>query len=257
MPRCLVPVLLLLPALASGQSVVVPAAYANAEARSLGEVPGFTGRFRMQVVVDGSTLSSLAGRSLDGIWLRRDRQFDRAYPASWAQLRVGVSHARTTPSTASPAFIANHAAVPSIVFDGNLTLPSSLPTPPPYPWQSPFAVRIPFTPTFAYAGGPLCLEFEGEVGAPQGTLWPVDFFQELSAATAATKLGCRLLAEQLGRPDTSAAALSQEALSLRASGAAASLPGQRRRLESVVEARRFEAPEAHWQHGAESRRAVW
>lgn len=174
--------LLALTAPALAQTSVVPSSASNTEAISRGRIAGFSERSRMQVLYSSLALSSLGQKEITAIWFRRDQIFGHSYQSSTSSITVSVSAAQRFTTNASQAFADNRGPTPSIVFDGLIDLPANSSPPQPAPWDSIYAVRIPFSNPFPYFGSDLCVEIEGEpLTAPPGFYWSVDYEHEAPA----------------------------------------------------------------------------
>lgn len=152
---------------------VVPTGLAHAEGPSSFGVPGVAhGALRIQIVVGATELTPLVGRSLTGLWLRRDTSWEEALPSASGGVEVRIGAAARSPDAAEPNFATN---LPSsvLVFDDTLELPAS-------PaagegntsWSVDQTVRIPFQTPFPYRGGDLAIEFLRTGTA--STFWPAD-----------------------------------------------------------------------------------
>jgi hypothetical protein len=158
--------------------VFVPPSCAQLDGRSLGAWPGLSQRFRMQVLLKGTSLSSLANRTIAGIAVRRDGQYLPAHAGGRASVVISLSHARLAPDAASPAFAANRGLDATEVFRGEIVVPDApaLTHRDQVTWQSPHAIEFLFTTSFSYRGGDLCLEVEGSpVAAATSPWWPIDY----------------------------------------------------------------------------------
>ncbi len=169
------------------QAIVIPAIYDTQEAGSVTDVAGFSDAFRQQLLVRDDLLEQAAGKQIDGLWLRRNHSLGATVQAETASITVTVSDNARHPAAPARAFAQNHGASPAVVFSGTLPLPSSAAITPPYPWQSPYAVRIPFSPGWRYQAGHLCIEIEGTpLSGLSGANWWVDAFVETTGSAVTT-----------------------------------------------------------------------
>ncbi len=111
--------------------------------------------------------------------------------AATGNLKLSLSHAAVPPSATDLVFANNRGPTPVVVLDRSVNMPPTPVPPVPVPWVAPFAVRIHFDNPFVYAGGDLCVEFEGELqsSGPEG--WWFDFEKETNtAAVSRFGAGC-------------------------------------------------------------------
>jgi hypothetical protein len=168
--------------LAAQQMHVVPAALANQEGPSSFGVPGPAhSALRIQVIVGASELTPIIGKSLTGLWLRRDTSWEEALPAASGQVAVRIGHAARSPALAEPDFAAN-LPTPLLVFDGALAVPAApAVTEGSVAWSIDQTVRVPFQSPFVYSGGDLAIEFERTGTA--STFWPADGTEDTVSGT--------------------------------------------------------------------------
>jgi len=159
-------------------AVVLPTTCQQSDGRSGGAWPGFTQRFRMQMLLHERPLRPLRGLVLRSVAVRRDGQYQKAHAGGRADVTITMSHAAVAPDRAHEAFASNRGPDARVVFQGRVQLPDA----PPLlrrddvSWQLPHVVEFPFTSGFSYQGGPLCLEIDG---APDPTAtarwWRIDY----------------------------------------------------------------------------------
>jgi hypothetical protein len=172
----------------NAQDVVIPSTHASLDGNGLGEAPGFTQRFRQQVVIAETALSGLVGRSIRELRFRRDGQYDKPLTGGRVNLTVRLSTLSQPVGATSPTFAYNQPAG-TLVFQGTVVLPSSpaLQTRNEPTWESPHAVVIPFTTYFAYAGGQLVIDLQGTPDPTVATSWwPVDVHYDGTRGSATT-----------------------------------------------------------------------
>lgn len=163
------------------QDLIVPGAHASLDAPGVGDVPGFMQRFRQQIILDGDLFTARTGQSIHAITFRRDGKDQRAFSGGRARLKVIVSAGGNGPRDAVASFSANHGAASAVVFDGEVQIPASpaLTDRNAATWQSPHAVSLTFSTPYAYSGGPICIDIEGEpVTGASAEWWPVDSFTQ-------------------------------------------------------------------------------
>src|SRR5262249_22240631 len=179
---------ILLSALASAQTVTVPAGYDQVDAPSAGFVAGIHIRMREQYLFADALLRPLAGKTIAGITFRRDAGQASPLTGGLAQLEVSVSTAAARVEAPAPTFAANHGLDRTVVFTGPVTVPSS-PAVPANPWDANATVSIQFQTAFPYAGGSLCVEVTGspDPTRPAG-YWPFDHVRQ-DPGGAVTSLG--------------------------------------------------------------------
>lgn len=165
------------------QMHVVPLDLANQEGSSSFGVPGPAHRaLRIQVIVGASELVPLIGKSLTGLWLRRDTSWEEALPAASAHVAIRVGSAARSPSSAEPSFATN-LPTSTLVFDGTIELPAApAVTEGSVSWGADQTVRFAFRTPFPYFGGDLAIEFE-RTGTPT-TFWPADATEDQVSGTA-------------------------------------------------------------------------
>lgn len=192
--RCLLlPVAIALGVAALAQSsLVIPAAYATSDAVSYLWIPGASRDVRQQTLIGASHLTSLVGRALTALELRRTAA-NEIYQGGVAQLTVSLSTPPNTPLSCSQAFAANIGCNSLQVFSGTVTLPTSPPeTGPAVSWTPANIVRIVFQTPFTYLGGTLCVDVIGHAVAGQNAdWWMADAeFEDISGATLEIGQGC-------------------------------------------------------------------
>lgn len=197
------PVLLLLAAWlpAQTQFTVVPAACAGADATSHLWIAGASADLRQQTLIGPSHLTTLVGRTLLALELRRSAA-NETYAGGTAHLVVRLSTAPRPPLRGSPTFAQNVGSDEVQVFAGAVALPTSAPEPgPAVPWTPANVVRIPFTAPFVYLGGTLCVDVTGQA-QPGLTAdwWMADaVFEDLAGTAAPGGAGCGPYGGPLGQ----------------------------------------------------------
>jgi hypothetical protein len=182
--------LVLLSSGAVAQTVVVPARSASADGDGIGAIPGFTQRFRQQVIYGDGTLTLARGQTVREIRFRRDGQFARALTPGRALIDATMSMTTRSTVDVSAVFAVNHGTAMS-VFSGFVSLPASPaithrndPT-----WDAPYAVGIPLTNAFAYTAGSLIVDLSGTPDTNnRSPWWPVDYHNEAVTGTV-TSIG--------------------------------------------------------------------
>ena len=162
------------------QQVTVPAAFAQADGNGLTELPGFTQRFREQIIFSEQALTALRGRTLVELRARRDGQYAQALTGGRANLTITAAVSPRGLAEASRDFATNVLG-PTTVFQGTITLPDSPaltgrhePT-----FAAPYAVVIPLQVPFAYGGQQLVLDIKGSPDTQATSRWwPVDAHYE-------------------------------------------------------------------------------
>jgi hypothetical protein len=159
---------------------VVPAALSDLEGPSSFGVPGVShSALRIQIVIGASELTPVAGRSLTGLWLRRDTSWEDALPTARGALTVRIGAAAHGPDVAQPSFAAN-LPTSTLVYDGELRAPAAgAVTEGNTSWSADQTVRIPFQTPFVYGGGDLAIEFTRTGTA--ATFWPSDATEDTAA----------------------------------------------------------------------------
>ncbi|MDA0375409.1 MAG: hypothetical protein O2865_16620 [Planctomycetota bacterium] len=171
------------PTVTAQQMHVVPADLASQEGTSSFGVPGPAHRaLRIQVIIGASELVPLIGKSVTGLWLRRDTSWEEELPAASGHVAIRIGSSARSPSSAEPSFAANLPAS-TLVFDGTVQLPAAPAVAEgSVSWSPDQTVRFAFRSAFPYAGGDLALEFE-RTGAPT-TFWPADATEDQVSGTA-------------------------------------------------------------------------
>jgi hypothetical protein len=114
-----------LAASALAQDIVVPAGCVARDGRSNGALAGFTQRFRMQILLDATTLTNLQGREVTGFSVRRDGQDLGAQRGGRVHLVVRVSTLAATRAEPSPVFAQNQGPDVVEVLRGTVNIPDS------------------------------------------------------------------------------------------------------------------------------------
>ena len=180
--------LLALPtALAAQGSLVVPPSFATAEAPGRTALGGMCADQRQQVLVNGTHLQPLLGRSITALWLRRDAQFGDPLAPQAADLVVRLSETPRDADDPANVLAQNHGPAVVQVFQGRVSLPAAPAVAGgPAPWDAQHAVALPFSTPFAYGGGNLCIDIEGRAvrsGTP--CFWPFDAATSFHPGTVA------------------------------------------------------------------------
>ncbi|MFM1871216.1 MAG: hypothetical protein RL398_638 [Planctomycetota bacterium] len=156
---------------AQSQHLTVPAAYATAEANSLEWVAGTSASVRQQTLIGASHLTSMVGRDLTAIEIRR-ASFDQDFQAASMHWTVTLSISSRTPLTCDDAFAANVGPAPVVVFDGTVQAPfSPADATNAVPWSPQNVIRAQFQQPYRYDGGTLCLDIVGTPIAGQTSDW--------------------------------------------------------------------------------------
>lgn len=168
--------------LAAQQMHVVPAALADQEGPASFGVPGPAhNALRIQVIVGASELTPLVGKSLTGLWLRRDTSWEEALPAASGPISLRIGNSARSPALAEPDFATNLPS-PVLVFAGTVQVPAApAVTEGSVSWSVDQSVRIPFQTSFVYTGGDLAIEFERTGTA--ATFWPTDGTEDTVSGT--------------------------------------------------------------------------
>jgi hypothetical protein len=176
----------------SPQFQVVPAAYTNSDAVSYEWIAGASRELRQQTLIGASHLSGMVGRELRALELRRTA-VDEVYQGGTAQLEVRLSISPRTPLDCSPKYLDNVGPQPVLVFQGQVTLPTS----PAHPgsqvaWTPANVVRVPFQVPFVYLGGTLLVDILGTPIAGQtADWWMADAeFEDLKGTAVQVGAGC-------------------------------------------------------------------
>jgi hypothetical protein len=153
------------------QHLVVPASFATNDAPSFNGIAGASSERRQQTLVGPSHLTSLVGRSLSALELRRTAAAE-TYAGGSATLSVTLSIAPHATLACSARFADNVGPNAVQVFDGTVVLPTSPPTAgATVTWTPDNVVRVPFETAFVYPGGTLCVDIVGQPVAGQETNW--------------------------------------------------------------------------------------
>lgn len=156
----------------------VPAAHAAKDAPGFGWLAGLPVGLRQQVVVDARHLAPLRGKTLTGVWLRRDTSDRDALAGGVIDVQVTISsNPKLAADRPDPVFDRNHGRDRTAVFAGRVPVPSSPALGVPRgPWDPRDTIRIGFTRSFVYSAGALCVEIRGRP-VPGGTpkFWPIDY----------------------------------------------------------------------------------
>lgn len=163
---------------ARAQDIVVPPTCATADGAAGGAMAGFSARFRMQVLLESSTLIGLVGREITALVFRRDGQDLRAMTGGQSSLVVRLSTRAPTPAAADATFANNEGSDVAEVFRGVVTLPDApaLSNRNGAGWLREHTVRIPLASTFHYQSGTLCIDIEGTpVTGAASPWWRIDY----------------------------------------------------------------------------------
>jgi hypothetical protein len=184
---------------------VVPNAWDDADAPAMLSVPGITGSERQQILIDASHLAALVGRDITGLLFRRDAGDATALSLATATLTVRMGTSPHAAAAATADFAAN-APQAVLTYQGTLTAPLSPSTEGrPIHWSGADIIEIVFQTPYPYAGGNLCIEFDGVATSPGW--WPIDATEDpASGSVVADGTACGNRAQVLGQTAFVAAA---------------------------------------------------
>lgn len=160
LPSTLASIALLSAVVAAQNHQVIPTTYDQLDANSQLSLPGLGFDGRMQILVDGTALQSLVGRSLTSLSFRRNVSSDPNVALS-GSLRVDVGPASRTIAAPSSTFSDNGIGLTN-VFDGPVSraaLPGLVPVIPSSVDDG--LVEIAFTNPYPYSGGDLLIDLTG------------------------------------------------------------------------------------------------
>ena len=158
-----------------GAQHVVPAGRDAVDGPSIGAFAGASDLMRQQFVIAETHLQPLIGRSLTGLWMRRDFNYPGTLQGSVANLTVRLAVTSFTASTPSASFDSNLGSLPQQVFNGQISVPTS-----PSPsfglpdWSPQNTLRIQFDSSFFYSGGTLVVDVTGQPSGAGSEFWPID-----------------------------------------------------------------------------------
>lgn len=190
--RALISASVSLAALTAQTYEVVPAAYTANDAISFNWVAGASKNVRQQTLVGATHLSSMVGRSIVAIELRRSAK-NEAFAGGSSSLDVKLSISPNAPLDCSSTYANNPGPAPINVFNGTVTFPTSPPViGPSVSWTTNNVVRIPFTTPFPYSGGTLCIDVIGSpIAGQEVNWWMADAeFEDLPGSTNDLGGGC-------------------------------------------------------------------
>lgn len=200
------------PALAA-QTLTIPAEAGSRDGTVVLHAAGFERPGRLQMIIGEQHLALARGGRLTALRLRRDGSLHDLRPGVVTVTVSASASATADPERPSPVFANNHSATPTVLHQGNVTLPAAprLGSRDAATWQSPDSVTIQFSTPFAYPGGTLCLQID-MVPVVGGTTswWPIDAEQRGSPGRIWTRgRACGAAAALADRP------ASADALTLR------------------------------------------
>jgi hypothetical protein len=139
--------------------------------------PGFHGGFRQQILISSSRLVGLTGKTIRGIWVRRDLFHRERLTGGSIDIELRLSRANTTPGGASPIFALNVPKTQSVVFKGRIVIPTSPALGATVtPWSTPNSVKIMFGTAFRYQGGDICMDVVARpVAGSEPLFWFIDY----------------------------------------------------------------------------------
>jgi hypothetical protein len=189
---------LLSPALASQstQQTVLPGGYEQTEGETLMFWSFSPFGSRRQLLIDTRHMSTLGGRSLTAIELRRD---GGAIPLQGGSLRVEVriSHAPSRSRETSELFAQNRGPDEQLFFAGNVNLPShSGVSPDPAPWDQSASIVLRGTRPFPLRGTTLCIETVTRAPQSQSKsanplpFWPIDAARGVLGSVQSSGISC-------------------------------------------------------------------
>lgn len=174
------------------QQIIVPSAYATVDANSYQWIAGASRDVRQQTLIGSSHLTSLIGRPLLALELRRTVA-DETYSGGSAQLSVALSTSPSDPLSCSPLFATNVGMDEVQVFNDVVSIPASPPElGPTVGWDVDNTVRIEFDIPFVYLGGTLCIDVVGHpVSGQNANWWMADAVSEsITGSTVDLGGGC-------------------------------------------------------------------
>lgn len=192
---------------AAQQFTVVPAIRTNSEATAFGWIPGASRGLRQQTLIGSSHLTSLIGKTITAIQLRRNNE-NEAFQGGQASIAARLTTSPLAPLECSSNFEAN-AGVPGV--PGASLIPSSVTVtlhPSPVPsgsigWTQNNRVDIPLMTPFTYQGGTLCVDLVGTPITGQNTnWWMADLeLEDISGTTIDLGGGCGTYGNQWSQVD--------------------------------------------------------
>lgn len=201
---CILVLAVPIPALAQA---VVPARFQTVDGPSLGWFPGAPRALRQQIILGAPHLRALRGKTLVGLWVRRDTSLPEAFRGGAIDASIDLSSSpRLDPNAPSPRFDANHGPDRTRVMKARVVVPNSPAVQTPHdPWSVTNTVRIAFTTTFRYGGGALVLDWVGvPVQGREIRNWPLDYELERTAG-AVTEFGTSCTRVRFVGPHTASA----------------------------------------------------
>lgn len=171
---------------------VVPAAYDTADAISFQWVAGASRDVRQQTMIAATHLTAMVGRPIMAIELRRNAA-NETYLGGTVNMTVRLSTTSQDPLASSSMFAANIGSNETLVWSGNVDLPTSPPQPGPVvAWSAANTLRIGFTTPFTYPGGTLCVDVTGwALPGQHADWWMADaMFEDLQGSAVDLGGGC-------------------------------------------------------------------
>jgi len=169
------------------QGIVLPPAATSADARANGPLAGASISGRQQFLLGAGRLAPIAGSTISSIAFRRDSAFRAALNGGGGTVTISLSTIAKAPLSASPVFAENRGSRVVQVYSGPITIPPSaaLTGNATASWNSSDTIVIPFTTSFDYSGGTLCVEIDGrQVATQESDFWPIDHDYEDAGGTA-------------------------------------------------------------------------
>jgi hypothetical protein len=179
---------------------VVPAQFSSVEGNSLHQHPFGQADSQLQILADARELAATQASILD-VLFRAEGAPSSSYPAYTKSYKVTLYTTSVSAAQMTTDPVANRGtATGTIVFNGSLNVPASLPA---QPVPRLFGLRIPFTSTYRYqaAQGNLLMHLETADPVPPPGIWLLDAVRR-SAVTAEglggpVSSGCRAGADEL------------------------------------------------------------
>ena len=164
------------------QHLTVPSAHDAQDAPACIGLAGSGSNLRQQVIIGANHLLPLVGHTLSAIEFRRNLE-EETFIGGSCNIAVTLATSITTPQNAAHTFSAHLGSNSVLVHSGSVTFPTSpgstmLPAPINPAWTTNNTIRIPFSTTFTYNGGPLIIDFIGTESAQGPGWWLMDAASE-------------------------------------------------------------------------------